>query len=143
MKRTYHAKADEVPRQWVLVDLEDKVLGRAATSIANILRGKNKPQFTPSTDTGDFVVVINAEKVKITGNKRESKRYYRHSGYPGAMRSLNLEEMMERSPSDVIKHAVKGMDPKNSLGRQLLKKLEGCAGTEHRHTAQRPQQVEI
>lgn len=140
---TYHAKTGDVPRDWVVVDLEGKALGRAATQIANMLRGKNKPQFTPSADVGDFVVVVNAEKIELTGNKRQAKRYYRHSGYIGGMRSLSAEEMIERKPEEVIRLAVKGMLPKNTLGRQLLKKLKVYAGAEHPHAAQQPKQVEI
>ena len=141
--KTYHAKAEDVTSDWKLVDLEGKTLGRAATAIANLLRGKHKPQFTPSADTGDFVVVINAEAVHLTGNKRLSKRYYRHSGYIGGMRSLTAEEMLERKPEEVLRHAVKGMLPKNALGRKLLKKLKIYAGGEHPHQAQQPKPYEL
>jgi large subunit ribosomal protein L13 len=141
--KTYHPKPNEVERGWVVIDLEGKTLGRAATEIANILRGKNKPQFTPSVDVGDFVVVINADKITLTGRKMEQKRYYRHSGWVGSMRSLTAEEMLDRKPTDVIRLAVKGMLPKNKLGRAILKKLKIYAGPEHPHTAQQPKAVEI
>lgn len=141
--KTYQAKPNEVPRNWIVVDLDGKTLGRAATAIARILRGKNKPQFTPHVDTGDFVVAVNADKIKMTGNKPEKKRYYRHSGYPGGIRSLTLNQMLERKPIEVLRKAVKGMLPKNSLGRKLLKKLKIYASPEHPHAAQKPEQVEI
>ncbi|MCK5796641.1 MAG: 50S ribosomal protein L13 [Deltaproteobacteria bacterium] len=141
--KTYHAKPDDITRAWKLVDLKGKTLGRAATVIANILRGKHKPEFTPSVDTGDFVVVVNAQAVHLTGNKLLQKRYYRHSGYIGGMHSLSAEEMLARKPEEVLRHAVKGMLPKNSLGRQLLKKLKIYAGNEHPHQAQQPQPIEL
>ncbi len=141
--KTYHAKPDDITRAWKLVDLEGKTLGRAATVIANLLRGKHKPEFTPSVDTGDFVVVVNAQAVHLTGNKLLQKRYYRHSGYIGGMHSLSAEEMLVRKPEEVLRHAVKGMLPKNSLGRQLLKKLKIYAGNEHPHQAQQPQPIEL
>ena len=143
MKKTYSAKPNEVPRNWVLVDLEGKTLGRAATRIAGILRGKTKPQFTPHVDTGDFVVVINAHKIAFTGKKLDNKRYYKHSGYPGGMHSMTAAEMLDRKPEEVIRHAVKGMLPKNSLGRALLKKLKIYASAEHPHAAQQPKPLEI
>lgn len=142
-RRTYQAKPNEVAREWIVIDLEGKTLGRVATSIANMLRGKNKPQFTPHTDTGDFVVAINADKIRLTGNKRLHKRYYRHSGYVGGIRSLTAAEMLERKPTDVVRLAVKGMLPKNTLGRDLLKKLKIYAGPAHPHAAQQPKAVEI
>ena len=141
--KTYHAKPDDITRAWKLVDLEGKTLGRAATVIANLLRGKHKPEFTPSVDMGDFVVVVNAQAVHLTGKKLLQKRYYRHSGYIGGMRSLSAEEMLARKPEEVLRHAVKGMLPKNSLGRQLLKKLKIYAGNEHPHQAQQPQPIEL
>jgi len=141
--KTYQAKPNEVPRQWVVVDLEGKTLGRAACAIADMLRGKTKPQFTPHVDTGDFVVAVNAEKVFLSGNKRADKRYYRHSGYPGGIRSLTAEQLLERKPDEVVRHAVKGMLPKNALGRKLLKKLKVYAGPEHPHAAQQPKPVEM
>jgi large subunit ribosomal protein L13 len=142
-RKTYQAKPNEVPREWVVVDLDGKTLGRAATAIANILRGKTKPQFTSHVDTGDFVVAINAEKIYLSGNKRANKRYYRHSGYPGGIRSLSAEQLLERKPDEVVRHAVKGMLPKTSLGRNLLTKLKIYAGQEHPHAAQQPKTVEI
>jgi len=143
MTRTFHAKPGEVPRNWVLVDLEGKTLGRAATAIAALLRGKGKPQFTPSVDVGDFVVAINVDKVQLSGNKLRQKRYYRHSGYPGALRSLTAGELLARYPERVLHMAVKGMLPKNRLGRKLIKKLKAYAGSEHPHAAQKPQVLEI
>jgi len=125
------------------VDLEGKTLGRAASAIADMLRGKNKPQFTPHVDTGDFVVAVNVDKIHVTGNKRLAKRYYHHTGYIGGIRSFSFEEMLERKPEDVLRHAVKGMLPKNILGRHLLKKLKVYAGTSHPHAAQQPKPVEI
>lgn len=141
--KTYHAKPEDVSRAWKLVDLEGKTLGRAATVIAGLLRGKHNPQYTPSVDTGDFVVAVNASAINLTGNKRMTKRYYRHSGYIGGMRSLTADEMLERKPEEVLRHAVKGMLPKNALGRQLLKKLKIYGGGEHPHQAQQPQPFEL
>lgn len=141
MTSTYSAKKGEVPRKWYLVDLEDKVLGRTATQIASILRGKNKPQFTPNVDTGDFVVAINAKKVKLTGNKGNDKTYYRHTGYPGGIRETNVKKLLEKDPGEVILHAVKGMLPKNILGRKLLKKLKVYGGSDHPHMAQKPEVI--
>ena len=143
MNKTYSAKPNEVPRNWVLVDLEGKTLGRAATRIADVLRGKTKPQFTPHVDTGDFVVVINAHKVTLTGKKLDNKRYYKHSGYPGGMHTKTAAEMLQRKPEELIRHAVKGMLPKNSLGRKLLKKLKIYASAEHPHSAQQPTPLEL
>jgi large subunit ribosomal protein L13 len=141
--KTYQAKPNEVPRDWVVVDLEGKTLGRAACAIARVLRGKGKPQFTPHVDTGDFVVAVNAHKVQVSGNKTDSKRYYRHSGYPGGIRSLNLAQMLDRKPEEVLRLAVKGMLPKNALGRKLLKKLKIYASADHPHQAQQPKPLEI
>ncbi len=143
MGKTYQAKPNEVPRNWVLVDLEGKTLGRAASAIAMMLRGKNKPVFTPHVDTGDFVVVINADKVHLTGRKNENKRYYFHSGYPGGMRSFTVNQMLNHKPDEVLRIAVRGMLPKNTLGRQLLKKLKIYPSPEHPHQAQQPKRVEI
>lgn len=140
---TYNAKKNELPRHWYVVDLEGKVLGRAATTIAGILRGKNKPQFTPNTDTGDFVVAINASKIRLTGKKLESKEYRRHTGYPGGVKTITAEKLLQKKPEEIIKYAVKGMLPKNILGRHLLKKLKIYAGSEHPHTAQKPQDLKI
>lgn len=143
MTKTYQAKPHEVPRNWVLVDLDGKTLGRAATTIAQILRGKTKPQFTPHVDTGDFVVAINAARVHLTGRKWQNKRYYRHTGYIGGIRSLTAHELRDKKPEDLLKIAVKGMLPKNALGRKLLKKLKVYPAGEHPHGAQQPTQLEI
>ena len=141
--RTYNAKPGEVERRWYVVDAEGKTLGRLATQVADTLRGKGKPQYTPHVDTGDFVVVVNAEKVHVTGNKLDEKRYYRHSGYPGGLRSRTLREQLDRRPAEVIRKAVRGMLPKNRLARQQLNKLKIYAGPEHPHQAQSPQQLEV
>ena len=141
--KTYSAKPGEVTREWYLVDAEGKTLGRLATQIADTLRGKRKPQYTPHVDTGDFVIVVNAEKIQVTGNKLDQKRYYRHSGYPGGLKSRTLEEMLERRPEEVIRLAVKGMMPRNRLSRKQLTKLKVYAGPEHPHAAQQPQPMEI
>lgn len=137
--KTYFAKKQEpVDKKWVLVDAEGKILGRMATEIADILRGKNKPVFTPHVDTGDFVIVINAEKVRLTGRKWEQKVYYHHSGYLGGMKSRSAKEVLAKKPEDLVRHAVKGMLPKNRLGRKMLGKLKVYRGPEHPHEAQVP-----
>ena len=141
--KTYNAKPGEVAREWYLVDADGQTLGRLATRIADTLRGKRKPVYTPHVDTGDFVVVVNAEKIAVTGNKLDQKRYYRHSGYPGGLRSRTLREQLERRPTEVLRAAVKGMLPKNRLARQQLTKLKIYAGPEHPHVAQKPQPLEI
>jgi large subunit ribosomal protein L13 len=141
--KTYVATPENRQRDWYLIDAEGKTLGRLATQIANALRGKRKPEYTPHCDTGDFVVVINAAKIAVTGNKRADKLYYRHSGYPGAIRSRTLGEMLERQPEEVIRKAVKGMLPRNRLARQQLRKLRVYAGPEHPHAAQQPQPMEV
>ena len=141
--KTYVAKPSDRERNWVLVDANGQTLGRLATQIADALRGKRKPTFTPHIDTGDFVVVINAEKIAVTGKKRDDKRYYRHSGYPGGLKTRTLEEMLERKPEDVIRLAVRGMVPKTRLGRKQLTKLKVYAGPEHPHDAQKPSELEI
>jgi large subunit ribosomal protein L13 len=141
--RTYNAKPGEVERRWYVVDAEGQTLGRLATRIADTLRGKNKAQYTPHVDTGDFVVVVNAEKIAVTGNKLDQKRYYRHSGYPGGLRSRTLREQLERRPTEVIRKAVKGMLPRNRLARQQLNKLKVYAGPDHPHEAQAPQPLEV
>ncbi len=141
--KTYTAKPGEVTREWYLVDADGQTLGRLATLIADTLRGKRKPQYTPHVDTGDFVVVVNAEKVRVTGNKLDQKRYYRHSGYPGGLRSRTLREQLERRPTEVIRKAVKGMLPRNRLARQQINKLKIYAGPEHPHEAQAPQPLEV
>lgn len=141
--KTYVAKPDDRQRDWYIVDAEGKTLGRLATSLADVLRGKRKPEYTPHIDTGDFVVVINAEKIHVTGDKMNSKRYWRHSGYPGGIRSRTLSEMLEKQPEEVIRKAVKGMMPRNSLARKQLLKLKVYAGPEHPHEAQKPEILEI
>jgi large subunit ribosomal protein L13 len=141
--KTYVATPTDRQRNWLLVDANGQTLGRLSTQIADALRGKRKPEYTPHIDTGDFVVVVNAEKISVTGNKRHDKRYYRHSGYPGGLRFRTLEEMLERRPEEVIRHAVKGMLPRNRLGRKQLTKLKIYAGPDHPHVAQKPQPMEI
>ncbi len=136
--RTYTPKAGEVTREWFVIDATDIVLGRLASHAAQLLRGKHKPTFAPHVDTGDFVIIINADKVALTGQKLEQKRVYRHSGYPGGLRSQNYAEFLEKRPDRVIEKAVRGMLPKNSLGREQLKKLKVYAGAEHPHQAQQP-----
>jgi large subunit ribosomal protein L13 len=141
--KTYVASASDRERAWVVVDANGKTLGRLATQIADLLRGKRKPEYTPHVDTGDFVVVINAEKISVTGNKRAEKRYYRHSGYPGGLKSRTLEEMLARRPEEVIRKAVRGMLPRTRLGRKQLTKLKVYAGPDHPHAAQKPTPLEI
>ena len=140
--KTYSAKPGEIERQWYVVDAEGKTLGRLATQIADVLRGKRKAAYTPHVDTGDFVIVVNAEKIQVTGNKLDQKRYYRHSGYPGGLRSRTLREQLERRPTEVLRVAVKGMLPKNRLARQQITKLKIYAGPEHPHEAQNPRPLE-
>jgi large subunit ribosomal protein L13 len=141
--KTYVATPADRQRDWLIVDAEGKTLGRLATQIAEALRGKRKPTYTPHVDTGDFVVVINAEKIVVTGAKRTQKLYYRHSGYPGGLKSRSLEEMLDRRPEEVIRIAVKGMLPKNRLARKQITKLKVYAGPEHPHQAQQPTPMEI
>jgi len=136
--KTYSAKPGEIQRDWYVVDAEGQTLGRLATQIADRLRGKGKPQFTPHVDTGDFVVVVNAEKIAVTGNKLDNKMYYRHLGYPGGLRTRPLREQLDRVPTEVLRKAVRGMLPRNRLGRQQLTKLKIYVGPEHPHTAQDP-----
>ena len=140
--KTYSAKTGEITRDWYLVDAEGKTLGRLATQIADRLRGKGKPQFTPHIDTGDFVVVVNAEKIAVTGNKLDAKMYYRHSGFPGGLRVRPLREQLERRPTEVLRKAVKGMLPRNRLAREQLTKLKIYAGPAHPHEAQAPKPFE-
>ena len=135
---TQVAKENEVVRSWFVVDMDDQVLGRVASEVAKILRGKHKAIYSPSVDTGDFVVVVNADKLKLTGNKVADKTYYHHTGYPGGIRSITAEKLLVKRPEDLIKKAVKGMLPKNKLGRQLIKKLKVYSGTDHPHAAQSP-----
>ena len=141
--KTYYAKPLEVEREWLLIDATDQVLGRVASVAAQILKGKHKPQYTPHVDTGDFIVVINADKIKVTGAKAADKVYYRHSGYVGGLKSETFEEAMKKHPERVIEHAVKGMLPKNTLGRAMGKKLKVYAGPEHPHAAQKPREIKI
>jgi large subunit ribosomal protein L13 len=136
--KTYVATPLDRERNWLLVDAEGQTLGRLATQIADALRGKRKPTYTPHVDTGDFVVVINAEKISVTGQKREEKMYYRHSGYPGGLKAVGYAELLEKNPVRAVEKAIRGMLPKNSLGRQQLKKLKVYAGPEHPHAAQQP-----
>lgn len=141
--KSYCAKPNEVQQDWLLVDAEGQTLGRLAVEIAHRLRGKHKPVFTPHVDTGDFIVVINAEKVKLTGKKLEDKKYYRHTGYPGGIRETNAAKMLATKPTDILTIAVKGMLPKNSLGRKMLSKLKVYTGSAHPHQAQQPQPLEL
>ena len=141
--KTYTAKAQDVERKWYVVDAQGKTLGRLATQIATILRGKHKPIFTPHVDCGDFVIVINAEKVVVTGQKLDQKKYYRHSGYPGGLSEITLRDQLKKFPERAIEAAVKGMLPKNKLGRQMFKKLKVYAGPNHPHAAQQPEPLEL
>jgi large subunit ribosomal protein L13 len=141
--KTYVATPADRERNWLVVDAAGKTLGRLATQIADLLRGKGKPEYTPHVDTGDFVVVINAEKIAVTGNKLADKRYYRHSGYPGGLKTRTLGDMLERRPEEVIRRAVRGMMPRNRLARKQLTKLKVYAGPDHPHAAQKPQTLEI
>jgi large subunit ribosomal protein L13 len=141
--KTYVATPESRERNWLVVDATGKTLGRLATQIADTLRGKRKPEYTPHVDVGDFVIVVNAERVSVSGNKRQEKRYYRHSGYPGGLRSRTLEEMLDRRPEEVIRLAVKGMLPRNRLGRAQLRKLKVYAGPDHPHAAQKPEPLEV
>ncbi|MBW1659481.1 MAG: 50S ribosomal protein L13 [Deltaproteobacteria bacterium] len=143
MRRTTMAKAEDAERNWVLVDAEGKILGRMATEIAAILRGKTKPTYTPHADAGDFVVVINAEKVALTGRKWSQKMYYHHSGYPGGIKAISAEKLRQKRPEEIIRKAVWGMLPKNRLGRKLIKKLKVYAGPEHPHGAQKPEPLQM
>ena len=141
--KTYVANSENRERSWLVVDAEGQTLGRLATQIADALRGKRKVEYTPHVDTGDFVVVINAEKISVTGKKRSDKRYYRHSGYPGGIKSRTLEEMLDRRPEEVIRKAVKGMLPRNRLARKQITKLKVYAGPDHPHAAQMPVPMEL
>jgi large subunit ribosomal protein L13 len=141
--KTFVAKPSDRERNWLIVDASGKTLGRLATQIADALRGKRKPTYTPHIDTGDFVIVINAEKIHVTGNKLAQKRYYRHSGYPGGLKSRSLADMLDRRPEEVIRIAVKGMLPRNRLARRQITKLKVYAGPDHPHAAQQPQPMEI
>lgn len=142
-RRTYSAKSSDVTRKWFVVDAEGKTLGRLASAIAATLRGKNKPTYTPHVDTGDFVIVLNAGKVKVTGNKETQKFYYRHSNYPGGLKATSLKDLRERHPDRIIENAVKGMLPRNALGKQQLKKLKIFEGASHPHGAQNPATLQL
>jgi large subunit ribosomal protein L13 len=141
--KTYSAKPESVQREWFIVDAAEKTLGRLATEIALRLKGKHKPEYTPHVDTGDYIVVINADKVRVTGNKTSDKMYYRHTGYPGGLRSISFDKLIDHKPEMIIEQAVKGMLPKNPLGRDMYRKLKVYAGSEHPHAAQQPQTLEI
>ncbi len=141
--KTFSAKAHEVKRDWYVVDASNKVLGRLATEIARRLRGKHKAEYTPHVDTGDFIVVTNAGKVAVTGRKRKEKMYYHHTGFPGGIKSISFDKLQEKNPVRAIELAVKGMLPKNILGREMYRKLKVYAGNEHPHAAQQPKQLEI
>ena len=141
--RTYSAKPETIEREWFVVDATDRPIGRLASEIASRLRGKHKPVFTPHVDTGDYIVVSNAERVGVTGNKRTNKMYYRHSGYPGGIKSMSLEKLLDKAPERVIETAVQGMLPKGPLGRAMFRKLKVYAGPEHKHTAQQPKELSL
>lgn len=141
--KTFSAKPETVKRDWYVIDAEGQTLGRLATEIASRLRGKHKPEYTPHVDTGDYIVVINAEKVRVTGNKTSDKIYYSHTGYPGGIKGISFEKLIDRAPERVIEGAVKGMLPNNPLGRAMYRKLKVYAGTEHPHAAQQPQELKI
>jgi large subunit ribosomal protein L13 len=141
--KTISARAEDVKRDWFLIDAEDKTLGRLATEVARRLRGKHKAIYTPHVDTGDYIVIVNAEKVRVTGNKTKDKMYYTYSGYMGGLKEINFEDLIDKAPERVIERAVKGMLPKNSLGRTMFRKLKVYAGKEHEHAAQQPQLLEF
>ncbi|MGZ3536102.1 MAG: 50S ribosomal protein L13 [Thermodesulfobacteriota bacterium] len=141
--KTYQAKKEELDPKWYLVNAEGKVLGRLSTELVKVLKGKNKPTYTPHIDTGDFVVVVNAGKVTLTGKKMKDKIYYHHTGYPGGIKEMNAEKLLAKKPTEMIRMAVKGMLPKNSLGRQMLRKLKIYPGPNHPHEAQKPTPLEI
>ncbi len=141
--KTFSAKPETVKRDWYVVDADGKTLGRMATEIARRLRGKHKPEYTPHVDTGDYIIVINAEKVKVTGNKSTDKMYYRHTGFPGGIKEISFEKLIDKKPEMIIEKAVKGMLPKNPLGRAMYRKLKVYAGPEHQHTAQQPQVLDV
>nr|PZN73628.1 MAG: 50S ribosomal protein L13 [Bacillota bacterium] len=143
MNRTYMAKPQDVERKWYVVDAEGKTLGRLASKVAAILRGKHKPTFTPHVDCGDYVIIVNAEKIQVTGKKRTDKVYYRHSGYPGGLKATTFEQMIARRPERVLELAIKGMLPHNRLGRRMYRKLKVYAGPEHPHAAQKPEPLEL
>lgn len=141
--KTYLAKPQEVERKWYVVDATDQVVGRLATKVATILRGKHKPTYTPNVDTGDYVIIINADKVRLTGNKENKKEYVHHTGFPGGRRVTSFRQMMDKNPERVLEHAIKGMLPHNTLGRQMYRKLRVYAGPEHNHAAQMPEELSL
>ncbi|NOX42544.1 MAG: 50S ribosomal protein L13 [Gammaproteobacteria bacterium] len=141
--KTFSATPSDIKRDWYLIDAKDKVLGRLATEVARRLRGKHKAEYTPHMDTGDYIVIINAEKIKVTGRKEEDKTYYHHTGYPGGIKSIKYKDQMIKAPTQIIEKAVKGMLPKNPLGREMFKKLKVYAGTDHLHTAQQPKVLDL
>lgn len=141
--KTYSAKPNAVPQEWYVVDAAGKTLGRLASEIAHRLRGKHKPEYTPHVDTGDYIVVVNAEKIAVTGNKSKDKVYHHHTGYPGGLKSITFEKLIDKAPERVLQTAVKGMLPKNPLGRAMFKKLKVYAGAEHPHASQQPKELSI
>jgi large subunit ribosomal protein L13 len=141
--KTYVTKKQDVQRSWYVVDARGQTLGRLATQVAHMLRGKHKPIYSPSVDVGDYVIVVNADKVHVTGRKLDQKMYYRHTGYPGGLRQITLRNLLQKHPTRVIEHAVRGMLPKNRLGRQMLKKLKVYAGPDHPHEAQQPERLDL
>jgi large subunit ribosomal protein L13 len=143
VKRTYVTKPEDIQRDWYVVDASGQTLGRLASEVAQIVRGKHKPIYSPSMDVGDYVIVVNADKIHVTGRKLNQKVYYRHSGYPGGLKEVSLRKMLEERPTRVIEHAVRGMLPKNRLGRKMLKKLKVYAGEDHPHEAQQPKPLEL
>jgi large subunit ribosomal protein L13 len=142
VQKTYYPKADEIQRDWVVVDANDQTLGRLATQISTIMLGKHKPGFTPGVEMGDYVIVVNASHIKVTGNKLDDKMYHRHTGYPGGLRSINLRDLLAKNPERVIEKAVWGMLPHNRMGRNLMSKLRVYAGPDHPHTAQEPKPIQ-
>ncbi len=143
MGTTYVTKEEDIQREWYVVDADGRTLGRVASEVARILRGKHKPIYSPSVDTGDYVIVVNAERIRVTGRKLDDKMYYRHSGYPGNLKAINLRDLLQKHPSRVIEKAVRGMLPRNRLGRRMFKKLRVYAGSDHPHAAQKPKPLEL
>ncbi len=143
MQKTYYPKPGDVTRDWYVIDVENQNLGRIATRIATLLLGKDKPEYTPGVDVGDFVIILNAEKIAVTGNKLDDKIYYRHSGYPGGLKAISLRNQLEKNPDRVITAAVRGMVPHNRFGRKIMKKLKVYKGSEHPHKAQKPKKLEL
>lgn len=143
MEKTYVTKQESIQREWYVVDAEGQTLGRLAARVAHVLRGKHKPTFSPSVDAGDYVIVVNADKIQVTGRKLDQKIYYRYSGYPGGLREITLRNLLEKHPTRAIEHAVRGMLPKNRLGRRMFKKLKVYAGPGHPHAAQQPKPLEL